>query len=87
MKPCFRAYLANARHRELLKEASDIDLPFALPAACLDHRMKAVLNPREHFGLASEDCHNLGVCLLDEANMTEQELSPSGQTCPVVRRS
>jgi hypothetical protein len=49
--------------------------------------MKAILNPREHFRLLSEDCHNLGVCLLDEADMTGQELSPSGQTCPVVRRS
>jgi hypothetical protein len=49
--------------------------------------MKAILNPREHLRLLSEDCHNLGVCLLDEADMTGQELSPSGQTCPVVRRS
>jgi hypothetical protein len=62
-------------------------MPLSLLAACYNHGMEAVLNPREHFRLPSENCHNLGVCLLDEADMTGQKLSPCGQPCPVVRRS
>jgi len=42
--------------------------------------MESILNPRKYFGITPENCHNVGVCLLDKADMMGQQLGPSRQT-------
>ena len=48
----------------LLVEAADFNRLQSLLVASHDHCVKAVLNPRKHLGVASEDLDNLGVRLL-----------------------
>jgi hypothetical protein len=49
--------------------------------------MEAVLNPLKHFGLASEDGYDIGICLLDHADGAGQQLGPASKAGAVVRSS
>jgi hypothetical protein len=49
--------------------------------------VKAVLNPRKHLGIASEDIDNVRICLLDEAYGSGHNGGPSSEARSVVRRA
>lgn len=49
--------------------------------------MKAVLNPRKHLGIASEDIDYVGIRQLNDADRSGYDLSPSGKASSIVRRA
>lgn len=51
----------------------------------LDHRVKTVLNPRKHLGIAPENINDFRIRLL-EADGSSYDFSPPGKASSMVRR-
>ena len=52
---------------------------------CLDHRVKTVLNPRKHLGIALENINYFRIRLLEEADRSSYNFSPPSKASSMVR--